>query len=664
MSADHDLAALADLCGVLHSYHDLHGNERVTTPETYRALLLANGIDVSSDASIRETLASLRHDIDDRWFPEEIIVESEACAPLNFGLGAEWQLRLDGEDAIAAHGEPSDHITLPPLRSGIYELTAEASGRVEIVTVIAAPKSLPLIQSVTQSDRLWGVNFALYGLRSERSSGLSSGLGDFEDLAAMARIAGAQGAAFVGINPIHNMGHSNVDAISPYSPSHRGFLNTTYIALDRIPGLKGSFAPDGFSGLKDAETVQHAAHKQAHNRALETAYAAFKSKANRTAQKDFGAFESAGGTGLHDFAQFEALSEVHGQDHRIWPAQTAPVPDERIDFYMWLQWVAQTQLASAQSCALDAGMALGLYLDIAVGPRRDGAESQCEQDVIAQGVSLGAPPDHLSPGGQNWDLAAFAPRKLRARRYAPLRRILASTMQHAGIIRIDHVLGLNRSFWLPDDGSPGGYIRQPFDALLGVIKIEAERNKCIVIGEDLGLVPDGFRDTMRDSGFYGYSVLQYEKGDDGEFPAPQDSPEQVLSCFATHDTPTVKGFEVGRDIDWWHELGWIDADTSEDLRKERRFHVDNLSREGDFTGAIHARLAKSNAGLVAVQLDDVLACVEAQNLPGTIEEHPNWRRRYTASLEELTEDSRLRGTATLMNQAGRTSPRRGLSDED
>ncbi|WP_223421948.1 4-alpha-glucanotransferase [Tateyamaria pelophila] len=660
MSVDQDLRALADLNGILPSFYDLQGYQRHMTPDTQKALLAGNGIDVSSDAAIRDALGALRHSIDDRWFPEEIIVESGVEAPLNFGLGAEWHLRLDDTDTIAAQGERRDHITLPPLRSGIYELTAEASGRVEVVTVIAAPVRLPLIRSVTETDRLWGLNFALYGVRSERNSGL----GDYEDLAQMACLAGAQGASFVGVNPIHNMGHSNTAAISPYSPSHRGFLNTSYIALDAIPGLKGSFGVAGLEPVKAVGTVQYTEHKKAHNAALERAHAVFATDASETARHGFEAFLSASGPALADFARFEALSETHGPDWRIWPAQTAVASPERIAFYTWLQWVAQTQLASAQTRALDAGMALGLYLDLAVGPRRDGAEAQCEHAAIAQGVSLGAPPDHLSPGGQNWDLAAFAPRKLKAQRYAPLRRILASTMQHAGIIRIDHVLGLNRSFWLPDDGSPGGYIRQSFDALLAVIKIEAERNNCVVIGEDLGLVPDGFRETMRDSGFYGYSVLQYEKDHSGTFPAPEDGQSQVLSCFATHDTPTVKGFETGRDIDWWQDLEWVDGDAVSDLRTSRAEDVGKLQDEEDFVAAIHRRLAQSNAGLVAVQLDDVLSSVEAQNLPGTIDEHPNWRRKYTVSVEELSEDGRLAGVATLMKQAGRASPRKGLSHED
>lgn len=496
MSVDHDLAALADLCGILPRFHDLHGHERAISPDTRKALLAADGVDVSNDQAIRDSLAELHHQTHDRWFPEEIIVESGIEAALQFGLGAEWHLCVDGEDACVAEGAPADHITLPALASGVYVLTATASGRTETVTVLAAPKRLPTVENLTGQARLWGMNLALYGLRSERNSGL----GDFDDLATAAEIGGARGAGFVGINPLHNMGFYNLDAISPYSPSHRGFLNTSYIALDAIPGLAGTPDPAGFAAIRDAATVQYGSHKQAHNDALKTLFAKFKSSAPSKTKDDLTAFIAQGGAYLDQFARFEAISANHGPDWRAWPDNPPEPSQDQIEFHIWLQWVADTQLENAQARAKASGMALGLYLDLAVGPRRDGAESWCEQAAIAAGVSIGAPPDHLSPEGQNWDLAAFSPGKLKAQRYAPLRRILAQTMRHAGIIRIDHVLGLNRSFWLPDDGSPGGYIRQPFDALLAIIKIEAERNNCAVIGEDLGLVPDGFRETMRESG--------------------------------------------------------------------------------------------------------------------------------------------------------------------
>ena len=628
MSDNNDLAALADQCGILPHYHTLHGDPRVTTPETQKAILRANGFDVSSDGAIHDTLQTLRSEAEDRWFPHEVIIESDQQTSLNFGLGAQWHIRLDDSDSVTAEGLPADHITLPALPSGIYVLTATASGRTEMTTVIAAPKHLPNVRSLTQKDRHWGLNFALYGVQSDRNTGL----GDFQDLADISQIAGAQGAAFLGINPIHNMGYFDTTAISPYSPSHRGFLNTSYIAPDRIPGLGGKVDLGEFKALKLAKTVQHLDHKAAHNALLAGLYDRFQADATGDARDALARFAKDGGAELQTFARFEVLSEIHGTDWRKWPKDTDDAPSDRCAFHVWLQWVADTQLAQAQKTAKQAGMALGLYLDLAVGPRRDGAESWCEQDAIAQGVSIGAPPDHLSPEGQNWDLAAFAPRKLKAMRYAPLRRILAHTMRHAGIIRIDHVLGLNRSFWLPDDGSPGAYIRQPFEALLAVIKIEAERHNCLVIGEDLGLVPDGFRDTMQAHGFYGYSDLQYERDDQGVLRDPQSGPEQELSCFATHDTPTVSGFLTGRDIEWWEELGWINKDEAADMKTRRTAEVGGARHDGDFLTFVNNFLAQSNAALVDVQLDDVLVIVDAQKLPGTIDQHPNWRRIYEKSL--------------------------------
>ncbi|MCF2869532.1 4-alpha-glucanotransferase [Octadecabacter sp. G9-8] len=655
MSVNHDLSALADLCGILPSFYGLNGGERVTSPETQRALLAANGIDVSNDDAIRASLHALRHEVDDRWFPQEVIVESGVETPQEFGLGAEWDIRLDGSDEIIVSGEPRDYITIPPLASGIYTLTASASGRTEIITVLAAPRRLPDIATLTGRDTLWGTTIALYGVRSGRNTGL----GDFEDLAQLGEVFAKQGAGFIGVNPLHTMGYCDRAAISPYSPSHRGFLNTTYIALDHVPGL--DVAPDltEFAQTCSADTVQYQAHKDAHSTALETLFKTFKTSGDNAAKSAFAKFRTDGGPDLANFAKFEALSELHGTDWRAWPDKPTSPKKTRIEFHMWLQWVAATQLAQAQGRAKAADMSLGLYLDLAVGSRRDGAESWCEQDAVATGVSIGAPPDHLSPEGQNWDLAAFAPRKLTALRYAPLRRILAQTMRHAGIIRIDHVLGLNRSFWIPDDGSAGAYIRQPFESLLAVIKIEAERHSCAVIGEDLGLVPDGFRDMMRDHGFYGYSVLQYEKDDHGAFRDPQHLPSQVLSCFATHDTPTVKGYEIGRDIDWWEKLSWVDEHAAQRMHDDRKGEVASLSDGADFRSDIHNRLASSSADLVAVQLDDILGEVEAQNLPGTIDQHPNWRRKYDVTLENLGGDARLIATSQMMNAAGRgATPRK------
>lgn len=650
MSADLDLNALAEQGGILRNYYDMAGQERITSRETQLALLKANGFDVSSDAAIRDALALAHAETQDRWFPQEFIITSDRDAHLPFGLGAQWQL-IDETGAIRHEGLAEEAISLPPCAAGVYDLVCRVGGREEVVIILAAPDRLPSVEQATGQGRLWGLNAALYALRSARNSGL----GDFEDLAQLAEIAAAQGASFVGINPVHAIGYADMGTISPYSPSHRGFLNSSHIALDRICGASTA----EMTGLDWPKHIGYVAHKTAHHQILERLYSYQTQTMTPDDKLSLQAFIEAGGERLRDFTRFEALSEIYGLDWRSWPDDPKDDLTDRMAYHAWLQWVADVQLGEAQGRARTAGMGLGLYLDLAVGPRRDGAESWCEADAIAQGVSIGAPPDHLSPEGQNWGLAAFSPRKLRAARYAPLRAIIAKTMRHAGVMRIDHVLGLNRSFWIPDDGSPGAYIHQPFEALLAIIKIEATRHGTVVIGEDLGLVPDGFRDTMRANGFYGYSVTQYERGDDGNLRDSSQGPQQVLSCFATHDTPTIKGFENGRDIDWWQELGWIDEDNADRVRQERARDVEHLSGANDFAHDVHAALAHSPAAMVTVQLDDVFGDLEAQNLPGTVDAHPNWRRRYDTPLEVFAKSDQLETLSHVMKDADRATPTDG-----
>ncbi len=229
------------------------------------------------------------------------------ASPQEFGLGAHWQLRLDGSDDVIAQGQPDDHITLPPLASGVYALTATASGRTEIITVLAAPKQLPSLKALTGTSKLWGLNLALYGLQSNRNTGL----GDFEDLAQAAEIAGVQGAGFIGINPLHTMGHCDVNAISPYSPSHRGFLNTEYIALDRIPGLKTAQDLSDFGDIKLATSVQYQAHKAAHHRSLNASYQRYVDAAPKPAKSEFATFKTKGGSELQDCARVESSIAIH-----------------------------------------------------------------------------------------------------------------------------------------------------------------------------------------------------------------------------------------------------------------------------------------------------------------------------------------------------------------
>lgn len=663
MTVTEALNDLANSYGILPGYFDLSGVEHITTPDSQKALLRGAGLVLDNEAMIFEACAEIAGQQDKRVFAPEIVVHTGHSVTLDCSDAVTWRVSDQRGDLCAGRGA----VTIPALISGVYQLETTVGSNRETTLLIASPAQLPTVRKVTGNDRIWGLNLALYGLRSKHDTGL----GDFADLTQVARAAASHGASFVGINPVHALGWTNAGTYSPYSPTHRGFLNTAHIALDRICGFE---VVDAVHSERRSETVQYDRHQSQHQAVLERLFSSFTEQAAPAA---FETFCQHQGDTLTAFALFETLAEIHGPDWHLWPAHlhdraNIAMADlnadqhRRIRFHSWLQWVADTQLSNAQKQAKAAGMGLGLYLDLAVGPRRGGSESWCEVATAAQGVSIGAPPDHLSPAGQNWNLTAFAPGKLSADRFRGWQRTIAQAMRHAGVFRIDHVLGLNRSFWIPDDGSPGGYIRQPSDVLFGLIAIEADRVGTVVIGEDLGLVPPGFREDMSRKGFYGYSVLQYEKDANGRFRATDDIRPQSLACFATHDTPTLKGYWQGRDIDWWQRLDWIDASQAEQARIDRTTEVADLMGEGlektsnppkfdDFRDRVHRSLAQSPAAMVSIQLDDLLGHSEAQNLPGTVLEHPNWQRRYDVNTEDFVVIPELVTVGQIMADSGRNS---------
>lgn len=657
------LNKLAKLAGIFPQFVDLENHTRPISQDTQKALLRANGFDVSSAGATKETYDALRAENAMRILPEDVIISAAQTTKMPLKQAASWAIALERGCDTALSGRSQDGvITLPAVPPGLHDLVLTTPGGTQTVNLIASPGRAPAIHDLGAGATSWGMIAALYGLCSERNAGL----GDFTDLAAVGRGLGAHGASFLGINPVHALGWSDHETISPYSPSHRGFLNTGHIALDDVFGAVDTPKARAAS----AEFIDYPGHGKTHRRALEQAFEAYEVAQNTALQASFDAFCADGGTALNDFARFEAISEHHGPDWRDWPERlqdvahhgSAEIPD-RIKFHKWLQWVADLQLAGAHGAGQDGGLALGLYLDLAVGARRGGAEAWCFQSAVASGVSVGAPPDQLSPAGQNWQLAGFAPHKLRADSYAPLRQVLAQTMRHCGVLRVDHALGMNRSYWIPDDGSPGGYIRQPFKSLMAIIEIEAHRAQTAIVGEDLGLVPDGFRTDMVKHGLYGYTVLQYEKSGPATFRNPDDLRAQSLACFGTHDTPTLRGYWEGHDIDWWQKLGWIPAEKTPKARADRNKEKAALlgtktvdpavHTAADLRDKVHALLADAPVAMVAVQLDDVLDIRAAQNLPGTIDEHPNWRRRYPDSVDEIAQNATLADTAKMMARAGR-----------
>jgi 4-alpha-glucanotransferase len=344
-----------------------------------------------------------------------------------------------------------------------------------------------------------------------------------------------------------------------------------------------------------------------------------------------------------------------------------------VEFQCYLQWQADLQLGAAAAAAREAGMSVGLYRDLAVGAADDGAETWAAGDLIARGASVGAPPDLLNREGQDWGLPPWNPRALEARAWAPFRALLAANMRHAGALRIDHVMALTRLFWIPAGckGDTGGYVRQAFDALAGLVALESRRNGCLVVGEDLGSVPDGLREALGARGLLSYRVLLFERhwNGDGSFKRPWEYPHQALATAVTHDMATIAEWWAGGDVPRRAALGLFPEPALAEAEAARRApEREGLARLAAELGmaapgseaqapaaTLHALVARTAAMLAVVQLDDIAGENEPINIPGTYREYPNWRRKVSLPLEALADDARFRALADAMREAGRAS---------
>ncbi|HQF30602.1 MAG TPA: 4-alpha-glucanotransferase [Hyphomicrobiales bacterium] len=609
------LDLLADKYGIERSYYDSAGRHHPVPDETVCAVLAAMGVAAETPAEIAEALAA-------------------------------------------------------PLQAGDPDL-AEDAGACFSVAEATAGGPLP-----------WGFTAPLYGLVSDRDQAV----GDFENLARMAEIAAAKGADFLGINPVHALFPARPEWVSPYSPSSRQGLNIFHIAVDKVPEFETSeparraleASAAAFAALRDGELIDYAAVAALKWPLYEALFEAFETGggARRAA---FEAFRQSRGEGLRRRAVFDVLSEhftCERPDAAGWPcwpqayrdprsgevARFAGEDRGRVAFHEYLQWLADEQLAAAQARARAAGMRLGLYLDIAVGVAGHGADFWAEPEMFGRGVSLGAPPDAFDSNGQNWGLAPFNPHALKRTGYAPFAAMLKSAMTRAGMIRIDHVLGFVRTFWIPE-GLPGTYVRFPLDDLLAVTARESRAARSVVVGEDLGNVPEGLREAMARRNVLGYRVTWFEREWGGDFRTPEKYPRDAIATLTTHDLPTLRGFMGFRDIEWRERIGRHDPEAIAAERTERDHDlwrltgmagVDLAASERDdreeLSLALHRRLASSPAAAVAAGIEDALGLVEQPNLPGTVDEHPNWRRRLPVSLEEIADVDRFDRLCTAMTE--------------
>jgi 4-alpha-glucanotransferase len=516
-----------------------------------------------------------------------------------------------------------------------------------------------------EDGRAWGVSAQLYQLRSARDWGI----GDFADLAALARIAGAEGADFLGVNPLHAPLLAAPERCSPFSPSNRRFLNPLYIAVDRLAGFEpASVDAEDLEAARAGDLVDYAAVARLKLRALRRLWAA-----GHRDEAALARFRAAGGASLERHARFEAISaqmaaEGHGAGWDGWPeawrdpdgAAVADFAREREDdvaFHAWLQFLADRQLGEARDAALEAGMRIGLYLDFAVGEVPDGSGTWAEREVTVPGIRIGAPPDYFAVSGQDWALAPLSPVTVAATEAATFRRLMEDATRRAGALRIDHAMALWQLFMIPEGATPaeGTYVRFPANRMLDALAEASHLNRTIVIGEDLGNVPRGFREAMDATAILSYRILLFERDEQGFIP-PGRYPRNALVCLSTHDLPTFQGWWEGGDVTLRAQFGLIGAEAAQeqgaargaeraqllaDLADAGLVEVDSAALDQGGAAseavvvAVHQHLARAPSRLFAVRLDDVAGERQPVNLPGTVDEYPNWRRRLGLTLEEL-----------------------------
>jgi 4-alpha-glucanotransferase len=713
---------LARLVGIEAHYTDTFGHSHEVSDETLLALIGTFGLPPDPAVAGREVaepqrraplgLGSVHLVYAEAAHPELALRLPDGCREIFWAYRLESGEERSGRLAAAPVGARSAMPLPAGLPPGYHQLDLEAGSVTARLTLIVAPAHCHLPAELGPGARNWGLTCQLYGLRSTSNWAM----GDFTDLARLACAAGSYAAVTLGINPLHALFAAEPLHFSPYAPSSRIWLDYLYIDVTAVPGfaedetvralIEGERFAVTLAAARSAGLIDYSAVAACKRPVLEALFRRFQTHelgAEGAAKSRLGwafrDFQRDGGQSLFDFAVFEALHEHYCRDGtgfswRNWPASVrnprspevaefAAAHHDRVEFFQYLQWEADRQLAAAAVTGRKAGLSLGLYRDLAVGVDPNGAEAWADQKLIAPGASIGAPPDAFNRAGQNWGLAPVNPLILQRQGYTPFIASLRANMRHAGILRIDHVMALRRLYWIPSgmEASAGAYVSYPFDDLLRLVALESHRQGCAVIGEDLGTVPVGFRQTMRSAAVLSYRVLVFERGDDGGFVAPAGYPPLAAASAATHDIATLKGFWLGSDIasrrclDLYPNADAAAADERERSR-DRRLLLDALVSEGllapervgqflsesgdpaystELGDAILTYLARSRARLMLIQLEDVVAEGEQANLPGTIDAHPNWRRRMSRSLEELVSGADLPQIAAVIEEGRRRS---------
>ncbi len=729
--------ALSALCahfGIATAYNDAFGARREAPVRSLLALLAEFGVRIGNAADAHRALEAVQRA---RWaeaLPPVAVVPAGSTTwqvPVRLPLATRtlrWQ--LTDEAGLTQHGEADANTlhetarteregawlcerTLPmalPLAAGYHRLHID--GLPGETLVLATPGHCYRPPAVRDGGRVWGPAVQLYSLRSPRNWGI----GDFGDLDELVTRMAAQGADIIGLNPLHALFAANPAHASPYSPSSRQQLNVLYIDVEAVDGfadcaparhlVRSPAFQARLAGLRAEPLVDLPGVAAAKLEVLALLFDHFRAQhLPELAAPDadglaFLAFVEERGEGLRQHALFEALHahflaiDSQWWGWPVWPAayrnpDSAEVTAfavqhaQRLQFHQFLQWQAARQLAQAAARCEAVGMGIGLYVDLAVSVDRAGSDAWTAQPVLAAGASIGAPPDEFNPAGQNWGLPPLRPDSLRADGYRFFTQTLRAGMRGAGALRIDHVMGLMRLFWIPPGRTAhdGAYVYYPLDEMLAIVAIESHRHRCMVVGEDLGTVEDAVREALAKADVLSYRLLYFEKLDGrhhehhgGGFKQPAAYPPAALVAVSTHDLATFAGWWAGHDLRVRLELGLFPDERVFDKqlldRAQERIQLmlaaegaGLLSREdmAEAAGqalpstriveAVHAYLAAAPSALMMVQLEDAAGVVEQANMPGTVNEQPNWRRKLPLTLRALAESERMQGLSATLRAA-------------
>jgi 4-alpha-glucanotransferase len=697
---------LARLRGIGDAYHDYRGELKYFSLETKQQLLRAMGCAVDDTAALGLELRRLETARSSKFLPSLSVARSPRIGidinvtARDFGSTVVWSVhfedgsRRDGVTSTADcrelwRGEVEGtwitrrHLELPlDLPPGYHEMEAKMAGAAaERCLLIVSPQHCYEPASIAAGSRLWGIAVQLYTLRSRDNWGI----GDFDDLRALIRWVASRGAGFIGLNPLHALAPADPERCSPYSASSRHFLNVLYIAVPSVPEYQECAAAR--ERIADPATAQRLSELRARDLVDYRGVADLKFEILALLYRDFcdrhldhattrarlfHAFVAGGGELLQMHARFDALDRyfratlgtASGWSH--WPeefrdvngsaaAQFAAEHPREVEFYAYLQWLAHDQLRGAQALTRELGMPVGLYGDYAVGANPSGSETWVDPSYC-MGAEIGAPPDPLALKGQGWGVPPQDPSVMQAQRLHGFVRLIRNNMRYYGALRLDHVMSLFRLWWVAAGYSPadGAYVHYPLHQLLTVLSLESTRSACLVVGEDLGVVPDEMRQAMPEFGLYHYKVLLFEKLD-GRFRRPGEYLRQALATATTHDMPTLRSYWEARDIELRRRLNLypsieIEADVMRERERDRELLLAALQEQGlkpvqpatpfdpfsaELAQSVHLYLARSATALVALQIEDLLGESLPVNVPGTDREYPNWQRKVSADIEDI-----------------------------